>query len=54
MSYFGTVKDHEGKEYSVSISLTEVVNPSPVSETPAQEVEDGKVEAQEMPAEGAV
>lgn len=53
MSYFGTVKDNDGKEYSVSISLSEIVNPTPAEEKPAQDVEDGKAEAQEMPVEGA-
>lgn len=59
-SYSGTVKDADGKEFSVSISLSEVANPQVETvETPAvdvpvvSEVAPGEAEAQEMPAEGA-
>lgn len=56
MSYFGNVKDENGNEFSVSISLSPVVKEENVVEPAAlasaeSEPEPGTVEAQEKPAE---
>lgn len=58
MSYSGTVTDESGKSFNISISLSEIVNVSPVAEveavaneTATEEVaEPGTVEAQERPS----
>lgn len=56
MSYSGSVKDENGNEFSVSISLSPVVKEENVVEPAAMETaesspEPGTVEAQEKPAE---
>lgn len=67
LSFSGNGSDSEGKKYSVngsiseygtsrsiSLSVSEIVNPTPVEPAaPAkEEAEPGTVEAQEMPANG--